>query len=330
MKSPSTLGIFGWGTYLPPVHSATDLITKAGGDPGSYLSFGWKNICVAAENDHPVSMATASLKKALSAAGIGPEKLKLVICTSFTHDYLELSSAEETAQEIGTPPDCLSFDITNGCLGTLSGMEIARDWLESHGGGYAAIISGERWAAGMDKRDKSIDSLWGFSDGASAVIVGIGVPEKPRINYYGSCFYTNNELIGHMRREYGGTRHPSIPNDACPTKRLVRQMDSEKLQKAFIEGYGKVISEAKTRFGGKPEWAVCNQATPGVLEVLTFLLRLNSNSVAKTGDRYGHVGCSDIVLGLEQLQSDGRLKGKGIALACTPSSWGAAWLEVAA
>jgi 3-oxoacyl-[acyl-carrier-protein] synthase III len=323
----SPVGIYGWGFFVPPLQSVKEMIEKSGGDPTNYLKAGWPNICVATENDYPTNMAARSLKAALADAGIDASQLKLVICTSQTHDYLELATSLEVMKEVNASTECLGFDIFDGCLATLTAFEISRGWLNVNGGGYAAIITAERRVESIDRNDKTLESIWGESDGASAVIIGLVPEKKPRLVYQGTCFHSINEMSGHMRRAYGGTRAPMAPAGTNPGKRVIGDIPAAQMQKYFVGGFGKVIDAFQARYKVKPEWLIANQVSPVVVEMLGYLTRVDSKKIAKTGAQYGHVGCSDLIIGIDHLSKSGLLAGKGMALASNPSSWGAALFE---
>ena len=101
-------GIFGWGLYLPKAVSIEEMVKSAGGDPETYLTYGWHKACVANENEHPNSMVFEALKKALVAADITPEQLNIVISTAEAHDYLEMSTAMEVMREFNLSPTTIT------------------------------------------------------------------------------------------------------------------------------------------------------------------------------------------------------------------------------
>ena len=326
-SGPKPLGILSWGTYLPQAKIVKDLVLAKGGDPKNYLTFGWEKVCVAEGNDYPTAMCIKALKKALSQCEVHVSQLQLVICTSTTHDYPEVVTASEVMKESGAASSCVGFDIYHGCITTLTALEVARDWLARLGGGYAAIVSAERWVDSIDKTDRLIESLWNFSDGASALIVGVDVPQKQKLTYHGSCFSNCNDMSGYIRRSYGGARSFGTPPGENPTKRVLLPIPLQKQWQYFSEGYTKVYTDFKTRFNTKPDWLVCNQGTPAVVEQLAFMTRIKQPHFARSGEKYGHVGCCDLTIGFEELEKAGELKGPGIAFSCSASAWGAGLLK---
>jgi 3-oxoacyl-[acyl-carrier-protein] synthase III len=322
------LEILSWGTYLPPAKIVKDLVLEKGGDPTKYLTFGWEKICVAEELDYPTSMCVNSLRQALHKIDLQASQLKLVICTSTIHDYPEVVTASEIMREVGVGNSCVGFDIYQGCVTTLTALEIARDWLNRIGGGYAAIVSGERWAESIDKTDMAIDSLWNFSDGASALIVGIDISRRNKLTYQGSCFYNCNEMSGYIRRSFGGARSFGTLPGQNPTRRVLLPIPLPKQFQYFNEGYSKVFSDFKGRFNLQPDWMICNQGTPAVVEYLSYLTKIKSPNVIRSGEKYGHVGCSDLIIGLDELEKNRQLKGSGIGFSCSVSAWGAGLFQI--
>ena len=117
------LGLYGVGIYLPPSCGTRDLVASAGGDLSKFS--GWENVSRAAEDDHPSTMATTALRRALEDAGVEARDLALVISGGVSRDYLpSWSIATEAMRLIGAPQSCLGFDLSVGCLGALTGLEI--------------------------------------------------------------------------------------------------------------------------------------------------------------------------------------------------------------
>ncbi len=63
-----------------------------------------------------------SAKKALDASGIAPEEIGCLIHASVCRDYLEPATACRVHSELGLSPNCWVYDLSNACLGLLSGM----------------------------------------------------------------------------------------------------------------------------------------------------------------------------------------------------------------
>jgi 3-oxoacyl-[acyl-carrier-protein] synthase-3 len=80
---------------------------------------------------------------ALAEAGIGPEKVGLLIDTSVSRARLEPSAAVAVHHALGLPSTCLNFDLSNACLGFVNGMQLAAMMIDSGQIEYALIVDGE-------------------------------------------------------------------------------------------------------------------------------------------------------------------------------------------
>src|ERR1700761_1519385 len=159
------LDILGIGLDIPPATDTRELCQRAGADTTGFR--GWDRVCVAREDEHPSTLGAAALRAALDDAGTSPAELRLVVSAGMSRDYLpSWSLSTEVMKAAGTRPAALGIDLTAGCLGTLAALTAAHGWLTVAGGGYAAIVTAERWSGTVDRSAGSPQSLWAHSDGA--------------------------------------------------------------------------------------------------------------------------------------------------------------------
>src|SRR5574337_158833 len=155
----SVLSVLGTGVYLPPARPVREVVMEAGAAPSAYQ--GWDNCCHALEEDHPSTMGTTALRRALENSNVDAAELKLVLFAGMSRDYLpswSVSMEIMKACEIGT--HCMGLDLTVGCLGVLSALDMAQGWLSTHGGGVAAIVTAERWTYTIDYTSIENMGLW--------------------------------------------------------------------------------------------------------------------------------------------------------------------------
>ncbi len=73
--------------------------------------------------DMPISLPSInSSRLALDAAGLPPERVGCLIHASVCRDYLEPATACRVHFELGLSSNCWVYDLSNACLGLLSGM----------------------------------------------------------------------------------------------------------------------------------------------------------------------------------------------------------------
>jgi 3-oxoacyl-[acyl-carrier-protein] synthase III len=67
-------------------------------------------------------ISTESGRRALAAAQLDPANVGALVHGSVCRDYLEPATACGVHHGIGLPPECLIYDVSNACLGILTGM----------------------------------------------------------------------------------------------------------------------------------------------------------------------------------------------------------------
>ncbi len=315
------LSILGTGVYLPPSQPVRDMVRNMGQDPSVYK--GWNNCCHALDDDHPSTMGTAALLAALDDANVAPTELKLVLFAGMSRDYLpSWSVATEIMQECGTSPHCMGLDMTAGCLGALTALDMAQGWLSTHGGGVAAIVAAERWTYTVDYTSPDSQGLWGHSDGAGAVIVSHQTSHASKATFCGAEFIAQNDLNGTVLINYGGTRNPIAPPGVAPFERKLMDLDRKNLRQQYSDGYANSFEALKARFDSHPQRVVINQTSKLFLQMIASVIDVPIENFILTGDETGHVGSVDILIGLDRLLQSGPIPEPYLVSGSTPYAFG--------
>ncbi len=82
-------------------------------------------------------------RKALNAGGVPVERVGAVIHCSVCRDFLEPATASVVHHELGLPPTAMAFDLSNACLGVLSGVQILAGLIELGQIEAGLAVSGE-------------------------------------------------------------------------------------------------------------------------------------------------------------------------------------------
>jgi acyl-CoA:acyl-CoA alkyltransferase len=78
----------------------------------------------------PSERSLESGRRAIQAAGIDPAEIGCLIHGSVCRDYLEPATACSVHHGLKLPADCLVYDVSNACLGLLSGMVQVANMIE--------------------------------------------------------------------------------------------------------------------------------------------------------------------------------------------------------
>lgn len=320
------LSILGSGVYLPPARPVREVAAEAGADASNYQ--GWPNVCHAGQDDHPSTMGTTALRAALADAGVDPAELRLVLFAGISRDYLpSFSIATDIMHACGTRESCLGLDMTIGCLGALSALDMAQGWLSVHGGGVAAIVTAERWSYTVDHGSVASMGLWAHGDGASAVVVSMGTRGgAAKAVFRGAEFTTQSDLNGTVLIKYGGTRHPVAPAGSRPTERLFMGTSRNDIRERYVYGYSSSLEAMKGRFGISPQRVIINQTAALFLQLIASAIKIPIEDFVLTGPETGHVGSADLLIGLDRVLKAGGCREPCLLASSTPYAFGSGLL----
>ena len=91
----------------------------------------------------PSDGAILAGRKALEQAALRPGDVGCLVMCSVCRDFLEPATATVVHHALGLPAKCLVFDLSNACLGMLTGMVTASALIEQGVVGAALLVSGE-------------------------------------------------------------------------------------------------------------------------------------------------------------------------------------------
>jgi len=80
---------------------------------------------------------------ALSASGVDPGRIGLLVDTSVCRARLEPSASVDVHHALGLASSCVNFDLSNACLGFLNGMHLAAMMIDTGTIDYALVTDGE-------------------------------------------------------------------------------------------------------------------------------------------------------------------------------------------
>ena len=258
--------------------------------------------------------ATLAARKALEDAGIGADKIGLLVNTSVSRDYLEPSTASIVSGNLGVGDECMTFDVANACLAFINGMDIAARMLERGEIDYALIVDGETANLVYEKTLERM-ALPGvtaddFRNEMAALTLGCGAA---------AMVMARTELVPDAPRYRGGvTRSATEWNQLCRGN-LDRMVTDTRL--LLIEG----IKLAQKTFVAAREalgWAVeeldqfvIHQVSQPHTAAFIKNFGIDPKKVMTIFGEHGNIGPASVPIVLSKLKQLGKLKkGDRIAL----------------
>ncbi len=147
----------------------------------------------------PSQLSVSSCQLALEAADVDPNSVGCLIHGSVCRDFLEPATACTVHHQVGLPRECFIFDVSNACLGILTGIVQAANMIELGQIKSALVVGSE---GGRQLVENTIDTLnrdlnlTRKSIKSAVASLTIGSASCAVLLTHSSISKTNNRLIG--------------------------------------------------------------------------------------------------------------------------------------
>jgi 3-oxoacyl-[acyl-carrier-protein] synthase-3 len=260
-------------------------------------------------------VAARVARRAIDAAGIGPERIGVLINTSVCKDYLEPSMASLVHGDLGLRPECANFDIANACLGFMNGIEVAGRMIEEGLVDYALLVDGESAGEIVEstirrllRLDITAKDFW--DNFATLTLGSVAV----------AMVLTNSRLSRTTHRVNGSVSlADTSQNRLClgTAERMVT--DATRLLKAGVQLAWLTWQLAASQI---PRWSasgiaqfICHQVGKSHMIALCEALGIDLAKCFLTFPKHGNVGPAAVPLTLALAEEAGRVKrGDHVAL----------------
>ena len=270
----------------------------------------------------PSSASALAGERALKASTIGKEKIDLLIHCGVCRDRLEPATASYVHRLLDLPEACLSFDVSNACLGFLNGLMLCAKLMEAGAVRYALIVSGEN---GRSLLENTISTLLNkklsrkeikpyfanLTIGAGAVAAVVCAKKDV------------SRKDGFLEFGLGATRTDSSANhlckgDATQGGQLEMLTDSEGLLEAGVDVAARTWSDFKKKTGWDettPDRIICHQVGRQHQRAMFSRLGLPLERDYSTFENWGNVGSVSLPLTLAKALEAGAIaRGDNLAL----------------
>ena len=226
--------------------------------------------------------------KALAEAGVRPEQVGVVINTSVCRSHLEPSIAVAVHHQLGLPPNCLNFDVTNACLGFVNAIQLAGTMIDSGQLDYALIVDAEGsrqiHEMTLDRLSSPTATAAEFKDQFASLTIGSGAAAF--VLGRADRHPEGHRVIGGVSRT--GSEH----HDLCVGSLDMMRTDSKRL---FDHGIALAVAtweDAKDEFDwdGAVDWFVAHQTSTRHLRAMARAVGVSPERFPTTLERFGNMG----------------------------------------
>lgn len=251
--------------------------------------------------------------KALADAGVDPQAVGLLIDTSVCRERLEPSASVDVHRQLGLATTCVNFDISNACLGFITGMQLAATMIDAGQIDYALLVDGEgsrhtqqatidRLNAGSATREEILENFATLTLGSGGAAMVLGrASEHP----------AGHRFLG------GVSRAATEYNQLCLGDLEGMRTDSRALLEAGVELASLTWADAAEIF----DWSgldmyVIHQVSKVHTDEITKALGIDPARVPQTFPTRGNIGPASVpftlALNAENLVAGDRIACMGI------------------
>lgn len=262
------------------------------------------------DTESVVTLGVSACNQAISSAGVNPEEIGLVLCSTTTPAYVGFPSTACVIQAQIGAKNATCYDITAACTGFIYALDNACAMMKTRDIKYAMICSSETLSRVTDWTDRSTCVL--FGDAAGAVLL-----ERIDDGEYGKngvgSFITGSDGSGAEALYLG--------------KDGFLHMDGHVVYDFAVSSMTKVIKEIMEKEGlteDDVDYFVCHQANERILRASSKRLGFSFDKFVCTMGEYGNTSSASIPVTLADMQAEGKIK-KGSLLVFAAFGAGLTW-----
>lgn len=255
---------------------------------------------IAADGETTSDMGAAAARKAMEAAGVGPDDIDLIIVATATPDYTFPATATVVQNKLGITRGA-AFDLQAVCSGFVYAVATADNFLARGQFERALVIGAETFSRILDWSDRSTCVL--FGDGAGAVVM-----ERQTKAQAG-----DRGVKGIHLRSDGRYRDLLYVDGGPSTTQTVGHLRMVGNQ-VFKHAVGKISDSVKAAAADAGiavediDWFVPHQANQRILNAVAERLGLDVHKVISTVAEHGNTSAASVPLALAHATEDGRIK----------------------
>ena len=318
-------GILGTGAALPEKVITNFDLEKMVDTSDKWITerTGIKERRQAAPEETTSTLSVKAAKKALEMAGIEPEQLDLIICSTISPDMPLPSTASIIQRELGAGT-CCAFDLAAACSGFLFGLTVVDQFIKTGKSKYALVIGAELLSRYLDYEDRSTCVI--FGDGVAAGVMG---PVNSSSGILASEVHTNGAFADHLYIPAGGTARPATCETVQGREHFIKMRGNELFKvavRSLEEVSRRVMEQAKVQ-ASDIDLFIPHQANLRITDAVRERLGLPDEKVYSNINRVGNTSSASIPICLDECVRSGRIK-KGDLILMSAFGAGVTWGSV--
>ena len=267
----------------------------------------------AADGVFASDLAAEACRQAMTAAGVVPADIDLIIVATSTPDMVFPSTAAILQHKLGIS-GCPVFDVQAVCSGFIYALTVANSLIQTGTATKALVVGAEVFSRILDFTDRTTCVL--FGDGAGAVV--LEASDTPGI--LATDIHADGKHSGIL----------CVPGHVSGGNVLgdpLLKMDGQavfKLAVGVLEDTARAALSKAGKTAADIDWLIPHQANIRIMQSTAKKLKLSMDKVVVTVDQHGNTSAASIPLALDHAVRAGRVK-KGDTLMLEGVGGGFTW-----
>jgi 3-oxoacyl-[acyl-carrier-protein] synthase III len=299
--------ILGTGSYAP-----AKVVTNADLEKRVQTSDAWivertgiRERRMAADGENTSDMAHEAAKRALDMAGMRADELDGIIVGTISPDMPMPACAAFLQAKLGAKRS-FAFDVSAACAGSLFGMSIAQQYIQTGQVKRALVIGVELLTRIIDWDDRNTCVL--FGDAAGAMILGPSVDGNRGI--LSTHLHTEGSLTDILCIRGGGSMHPASPQ-MLENKLHKVSMNGREVFKFAVRSLAEALEEAfqhNKMTAGDVTHLIAHQANIRIIDAVLERVGIPATKAFLNIAKYGNTSSASLPTTLDEANRAGRLK----------------------
>jgi 3-oxoacyl-[acyl-carrier-protein] synthase III len=314
--------IVGSGAYLPARVVTNDDLARIVDTSDAWIveRTGIRERRVAADGELTSDLARAAASAALANAGLGPERVDLIVVATSTPDHTFPACAMAVQRKLGAVR-AVGFDLQAVCSGFIFALSVTDKFLVTGQAKTALVIGAETFSRLLDWQDRTTCVL--FGDGAGALVL--------RAETGTGTTFDRGILATHLGSD--GRHYEDLYVDGGPSSTGTTGHLRMHGREVFRHAVHTLTAASRRVLGAADltiddiDWLVPHQANRRILDAVARRLGIAEERVLVTVDRHANTSAASIPLALAEAAAAGRLQSEQLLVMNAMGggfTWGAA------
>jgi len=274
---------------------------------------------IAVPGETTCDLAEKAARRAMEAAGAGPDDIDLIVVATTTADQVFPSTACLLQQRLDIH-GCAAFDVQAVCTGFVYAMGVADNFIRAGNAKLALVVGAETLSRIIDWTDRTTCVL--FGDGAGAVV--LQASDTPGV--ISSHLHADGAYESLLRVPAGISKG----YDRVQHGDAFMEMRGGEVFKMAVTTLGRIVDETLATNRMKKsdvDWLIPHQANIRIIKATAKKLHMSMDRVVVTVDEHGNTSAASVPLALDVAVRDGRIS-RGETLLMEAFGGGFTWGSV--